>query len=128
MSESERITIGLGVVDLGQIDRLIDKGLFATRSEFIRAAVRSHLGQYRDDVVQTGFKKSFVIGVMRLDAHDLEDSLSEGKVLDLHIVGGLTLGKDISPELARKAIRSISIYGSFHASDTVKAALQDRTK
>ena len=42
MSEIERITTGAGIVDLGQIDRLVDKGLFATRSEFIRAAIRTY--------------------------------------------------------------------------------------
>ncbi|MCK5584700.1 ribbon-helix-helix protein, CopG family, partial [Candidatus Bipolaricaulota bacterium] len=58
MSEIERITTGVGIVDLGQIDRLVDKDLFATRSEFIRTAIRTYLEQYREELVQAGFKKS----------------------------------------------------------------------
>jgi len=128
MSEAERITIGVGIVDLGQIDRLVDKGLFATRSEFIRAAIRIYLEQYREEVVQAGFKKSFTIGTHILNAHDLEDIVADGKAIDLHVVGALTLAEDVTPELARKAVRSVSVYGSFRASEAVKAALADRTK
>ncbi|MFC2078963.1 ribbon-helix-helix protein, CopG family [Candidatus Bipolaricaulota bacterium] len=126
MSDAERITIGVGIVDLGQIDRLVDKGLFATRSEFIRAAIRIYLEQYREEVVQAGFKKSFTIGTHVLNAHDLEDIAADGKAIDLHVVGSLTIAEDVSPELARKAVRSVSVYGSFRASEAVKAALADR--
>ena len=128
MSEAERITIGVGIVDLGQIDRLVDKGLFATRSEFIRAAIRTYLEQYREEVVQAGFKKSFTIGVHILNAHDLEDIVADGKAIDLHVVGSLTIAQDVTPELARKAIRSVAVYGSFRASEEIKAALADRIK
>ena len=128
MSETERVTIGVGIVDLGQIDRLVDKGLFATRSEFIRAAVRTYLEKYREEVVQAGFKKSFTIGTHILDAHDLEDIAAEGKAIDLHVVGALTITKDVTPELAQRAIRSVSVYGSFRASEEVKEALADRIK
>lgn len=128
MSEAERITIGVGIVDLGQIDRLVDKGLFATRSEFIRAAIRIYLEQYREEVVHAGFKKSFTIGTHILNAHDLEDIVAEGKAIDLHVVGSLTIAEDVTPELARKAVRSVCVYGSFRASEAVKAALADRTK
>lgn len=128
MSETERITIGVGIVDLGQIDRLVDKGLFATRSEFIRAAIRAYLKQYREDVVQAGFKKSFTLGAQIINAHDLEDIAVEGKAIDLHVVGVLTIARDVTPELARKAIRSVSVYGSFRASEEIKAALADRMR
>ena len=128
MSEAERITIGVGIVDLGQIDRLVDKGLFTTRSEFIRAAIRIYLEQYREEVVQAGFKKTFTIGTHILNAHDLEDIVADGKAIDLHVVGALTIAEDVTPKLARMAVRSVSVYGSFRASEAVKAALADRTK
>jgi hypothetical protein len=128
MSDAERITLGIGVVDLGQIDRLIDKGLFATRSEFIRAAIRAYLEPYREDVVQGGFKKTYTLGVHVLGANDLEDFVAEGKAIDVHVVGALTISSEVTPALARKAIRSISVYGTFRASDEVKAALADRIK
>ena len=128
MSEIERITTGAGIVDLGQIDRLVDNGLFATRSEFIRTAIRTYLEQYREEVVQAGFKKSFTIGVHILNAHDLEDIVAAGNAIDLRVVGSLTISQDVTPELARKAIRSVAVYGSFRASEEIKAALADRIK
>ena len=128
MSEIERITTGVGIVDLGQIDRLVDKDLFATRSEFIRTAIRTYLEQYREELVQAGFKKSFTIGVHILNAHDLEDVVAAGNAIDLHVVGSLTISQDVTPELARKAIRSVAVYGSFRAREEIKAALADRIK
>ncbi len=128
MGDAERISLGVGIVDLGQIDRLVDKGLFATRSEFIRAAIRAYLERYHDEVVQSGFKKSFVLGGEVLSAQDLEQFASEGKKIDVHVVGALTIAADVTPDLARKVIRSLSVYGSFRASDEVKEALADRTR
>ena len=128
MSDAERITVGIGIVDLGQIDRLVDKGLFATRSEFIRAAIRAYLVQYREDVVRAGLRKTYTLGAQRIDASDLEDLVAEGKAADIHVVGSLTIAADVTPELARQAIRSVSVYGSLRASDAIKAALTDRMK
>ena len=128
MGDAERISLGVGIVDLGQIDRLVDKGLFATRSEFIRAAIRAYLERYHDEVVQSGFKKSFVLGGEVLAAEDLEQFASEGKKIDVRVVGAMTIADDVTPDLARKVIRSLSVYGSFRASNEVKEALADRTR
>jgi len=126
VSDAERITIGVGVVDLGQIDRLVDKGLFATRSEFIRAAIRTYLAQYREDVVRAGLRKAYTLGAQVIHASDLEDIAAEGKAADIYVVGSLTIADDVSAELARRTIRSLSVYGSLRASDAVKEALADR--
>ena len=37
---SEKITINVGLVDLGQIDLLVSEGFFANRTDFIRTAIR----------------------------------------------------------------------------------------
>ena len=37
-SELEKITINLGLVDLGQIDLLVQEGFYANRTDFIRTA------------------------------------------------------------------------------------------
>ena len=113
---------------MGPIDRLVDKDLFATRSEFIHATIRTYLEQYREEVVQAGFKKSFTIGTHILKAYDLEDAVAEGKAIDLHVAGALTIAQNVALELTRKAIRSVAVYGSFRASEETKAALADRIK
>src|SRR4051794_25045165 len=39
-SESEKITINLGYVDLGHIDLLVQDGFYTNRTDFIRTAIR----------------------------------------------------------------------------------------
>ena len=41
-SESEKITINLGYVDLGHIDLLVQDGFYSNRTDFIRTAIRNH--------------------------------------------------------------------------------------
>ena len=40
-SDSEKITLNLGFVDLGQIDLLVREGFYSNRSDFIRSAIRT---------------------------------------------------------------------------------------
>jgi Arc/MetJ-type ribon-helix-helix transcriptional regulator len=39
--DSEKITINLGYVDLGRIDRLVQEGFFSNRTDFIRRSATS---------------------------------------------------------------------------------------
>ena len=43
LDRSEKITINIGLVDLGQIDLLVSEGFFANRTDFIRTAIRRQL-------------------------------------------------------------------------------------
>ena len=45
--ELEKITINLGLVDLGQIDLLVREGFYANRTDFIRTAIRNQLAAMR---------------------------------------------------------------------------------
>jgi Arc/MetJ-type ribon-helix-helix transcriptional regulator len=38
--KTEKITINLGLVDLGQIDLLVQEGFYTNRTDFIRTAIR----------------------------------------------------------------------------------------
>ena len=38
VSESEKITINLGLIDLGQIDLLVQEGFYSNRTDLIRTA------------------------------------------------------------------------------------------
>jgi hypothetical protein len=42
------------------------------------------------------------------------------------VLGLAVIDNDVSPELARKAIASLTILGALHASPEIKAALADR--
>ena len=39
--KTEKITVNLGLVDLGQIDLLVQEGFYANRTDFIRTAIRT---------------------------------------------------------------------------------------
>ena len=48
--ESEKITINLGYVDLGQIDLLVQERFYSNRTDFIRTAIRNQLQRHEDAV------------------------------------------------------------------------------
>jgi Arc/MetJ-type ribon-helix-helix transcriptional regulator len=47
-SESEKITINLGYVDLGHIDLLVRDGFYANRTDFIRTAIRNQVERHAE--------------------------------------------------------------------------------
>ena len=58
---TEKITINLGVVDLGQIDLLVREGFYSNRSDLIRTAIRNPLTTHSEVVRQTVARKTFVL-------------------------------------------------------------------
>ena len=48
-SDTEKVTINLGFVDLGQIDLLVQEGFYSNRSDFIRTAIRNQLGTHAEE-------------------------------------------------------------------------------
>ena len=63
ISESEKITINLGLIDLGQIDLLVQEGFYSNRTDLIRTAIRNQLSNHVDVVRQTVARKSLVLGL-----------------------------------------------------------------
>lgn len=126
MPDTEKITINLNVVDLGRIDLLVGQGFYTTRTDFIRAAIRSQVDKHKSEIQDTITRTSSVIGVLVYDAKDLEKLKANHERLEINIIGMLVLNKDITPELARETIQSIKVYGSFKAPEPVREALVDR--
>lgn len=48
--DSEKITINLGPVDLGQIDLLVAEGFYSNRTDLIRTAIRNQLAVHADPI------------------------------------------------------------------------------
>lgn len=126
MSDTEKITINLNVVDLGRIDLLVEQGFYTTRTDFIRAAIRSQVDKHQSEIQDTITRTSSVIGVLVYDAKDLEKLKTNHERLKLNIIGMLVLTKDITPELARETIETIKVHGTFKATEPVREALADR--
>ena len=49
-------------------------------------------------------------------------------MLHINILGLATIAQEVTPELTRATIASVSVLGAFHATPAVKAALADRTR
>ena len=127
-AESEKITINLGFVDLGQIDLLVEDGFYSNRTDFIRTAIRNQLSTHGEVVKQSVARREMVLGLQRYTRRDLEKVLASGEQLQIQVLGLATIDDDVTPQLARQAIASISVLGALRASPAVKAALADRTR
>ena len=111
LAESEKITINLGLIDLGQIDLLVNEGFYSNRTDLIRTAIRNQLNTHAEVVRQTVARKSLVLGMHHYSREDLEAALKAG---------------DVTVELALATIESIFVLGALHASSVVKTALAGR--
>jgi Arc/MetJ-type ribon-helix-helix transcriptional regulator len=127
-SDSEKITINLGYVDLGHIDLLVQDGFFSNRTDFIRAAIRNQIDRYADATKQSVARKSLDLGLRHFSRADLEAARAAGQRLDIRVLGLATIAADVTPELAQATIASISVLGALQASAAVTAALADRTR
>ena len=126
--DTEKITINLGYVDLGQIDLMVQQGFYSNRTDFIRTAIRNQLERYADVVKQSAARNSLDLGLRYFSREDLEAARRAGEMLHINVLGLATIAQDVTPDLARATIGSISVLGALHATPAVKAALADRTR
>lgn len=124
--DSEKITINLGFIDLGQIDLLVHEGFYSNRTDFIRTAIRNQLTTHAEVVKLTVARKTLVLGLQDFSRKDLETVQTAGQKLQIQVLGLARIAEDVSPELARATIDSVTVLGALHASAAVKAALADR--
>ena len=64
-ADSEKITINLGYVDLGQIDLLVQEGFYSNRTDFIRTAIRNQLDRHTDAVQRSVVRHQLDLGLRR---------------------------------------------------------------
>jgi Arc/MetJ-type ribon-helix-helix transcriptional regulator len=125
--KTEKITINLGLVDLGQIDLLVQEGFYANRTDFIRTAIRTHLETRASALDQTVARRTLVLGAQHYSRRDLEDIRDAGRTVHIRVLGLATIADDVTPDLALATIASVEVLGAFRASAAVKAALAPRT-
>jgi len=93
-----------------------------------RTAIRNQIERHADVVRQAVTRKSVDLGLRHFSREDLEAVRDAGQLLDIRVLGLATIAPDVTPELARAAIASLTVLGALHASAAVKAALADRIK
>jgi Arc/MetJ-type ribon-helix-helix transcriptional regulator len=126
--DSEKITINLGYVDLGHVDLMVQEGFYSNRTDFIRTAIRNQLERHVDVVKESTARKNLDLGLRNYSRENLEAARRAGEMVHINVLGLASIAQDVTPELARATIASVSVLGALHASPAVKAALTDRTR
>lgn len=124
--DSEKITINLGFVDLGQIELLVREGFYSNRSDFIRTAIRNQIERHADTVRQIVVRKSVDLGLRHITRDELVEVRAAGEMLDIRVLGLVVIAQDVTPDLARDTISALSVLGTLHAPRAVEAALANR--
>ena len=126
--ETEKITINLGYVDLGQIDLLVREGFYSNRTDLIRTAIRRELDRHSEAVKQSVERHQLDLGLRHYSRTELEKVKAAGETLHIQVLGLAVIAADVPPELARETIASIHVLGALTAPAAVKAALADRIR
>lgn len=126
LPDTEKITINMGLIDLGQIDLLVQEGFYSNRTDLIRTAIRNQLTTHADVLRQTVARRTLVLGLQEFSRRDLEVVRKSRTRLRIQVLGLVRIADDVSPALATETIESIAVLGALHASAAVKAALADR--
>jgi Arc/MetJ-type ribon-helix-helix transcriptional regulator len=128
LEKTEKITINLGFVDLGQIDLLVQQGFYTNRTDFVRTAIRNQLTTHTDVVKRMVARRTLVLGMQHYTRYDLEAVCTAGEKLQISVLGLVSIAEDVSPELALATIDSIEVLGALRASAAVKAVLAGRIR
>jgi Arc/MetJ-type ribon-helix-helix transcriptional regulator len=124
--DTEKITINLGLIDLGHIDLLVEEGFYSNRTDLIRTAIRNQLGAHAEVLRKTVARRTLVLGLQQYSRQDLEAVRKSKTKLRIQVLGLVRIADDVPPALARETIESIAVLGALQASAAVKAALADR--
>ncbi|MBC7994286.1 MAG: CopG family transcriptional regulator [Rhizobacter sp.] len=124
--ETEKMTVNVGVVDLGHVDLLVQEGFYSNRSDLIRTALRNQLALHADTLKQTLARRTLMVGLQHYSRADLERTVTAGERLQVQVVGLARIADDVTPELASAAIESVTVLGAFQASPAVRRALSGR--
>ena len=142
--KSEKVTINLSSVELAQIDFLVEKGLYASRSDFIRLATRKQTEEHKKEIDNfldpsaQGFGlgvlgslgaeadlKFWGLGVLYIDQNEIERLiLADGK-LDIRAIGVLKVDKNVNPEQFRQVLKRVKISGKVSAEPEVKKIIEE---
>jgi len=125
-SDTEKVSVNVGYVDLGQIDLLVQDGFYSRRTDFIRTAIRNQLQRQDDSVRSSVQRNEFELGLRHVSRTELEALLAARKTLHIRAIGLVTIASDVSLQLAKKTIDSIRVLGALRMEPALRRALHDR--
>jgi Arc/MetJ-type ribon-helix-helix transcriptional regulator len=127
-AETEKITVNLSPVDLGKIDLLVANGLFSTRSDFLRNAVRRSLEDEDAIIKEVAVRDAYSWGLMHYSKKALERRRAKGERIRHRVIGYVRIDKDVSPELVDAVFEELVVMGVLKAPQAVLTALGDRVR
>lgn len=113
--DTEKITINLTPVDLGKVDLVVQQGVFSTRTDFIRTAIRRELERLDPMIQEVVVRNYWSVGAEFMNRRDLEKKRANKEKLSIRVIGLLVLDDDVTPELADEVLNEVSVLGSFRA-------------
>ncbi len=123
----EKISLNIGAIDLGQIDLLVQEGFYSNRSDLIRTAIRREL-ERREVVVQRALeRRMMVLGLHHFTSADLLAVRANHEQLRIRVLGLASFDADITPDLARETIASLTVLGAIHAEPALRKLLLSLT-
>jgi Arc/MetJ-type ribon-helix-helix transcriptional regulator len=123
--ELEKVCVNITPAELGQIDVLVARGLFASRTDVIRSGIRLVLEQHEATVSRI-VQGSSGLGFMTVSRDDLQRSFQLGERQRMFVIGVLRIDPSITPDLADATIERIQIVGSLKAPKEVVERLGSR--
>src|SRR3954465_9640646 len=94
VEKTEKITINLGLLDLGQIDLLVQEGFYANRTDFIRSAIRTQLATRAAAVGRGVARRTLVLGSAQFARAQLEELRRAGQTVQIRVLGLVTIADD----------------------------------
>ncbi|MHA2306792.1 MAG: hypothetical protein ACXACU_15530 [Candidatus Hodarchaeales archaeon] len=122
----EKISLNIPVTELGRIDALIEAGITANRTEFIRSSIRKELTQYETDIEKIAPRKTFAIGVHHISKKLVNKLMKKKETMEIKIIGILHVDKDISTDHLESVVKSCRVYGSIYAPSPLKKILLNK--
>jgi Arc/MetJ-type ribon-helix-helix transcriptional regulator len=104
-ADSEKITINLGFVDLGQIDLMVRDGFYSNRTDFIRTAIRNQLDRHAEVVRQSVGRKALELGLRHYSRAELEAARTSGELLHINVLGLASIAHDVTAEIGPRIHR-----------------------
>src|SRR5207245_9363235 len=101
--DTEKITINLGYVDLGQVDLMVQEGFYSNRTDFIRTAIRNQLERHADVVKQSTTRKSLDLGLRNYTRQDLEATRRASQTLQINVLGRASIAQDSKHDMPQHA-------------------------
>ncbi len=126
VESTEKVTFNVHAIDLGDIDLLIESGMYKNRDEFLSKAIERQLTKNERKIELLTERYGYYLGIVTYGKKDLEKVLRDNMKLELKIIGMLNLKDDITPDLATRTIKSIKVLGIFKSDDILKEVLKDK--